>query len=104
MHPESIRAPATEAADVSIAEYDSIHFPGTGWIRIRQFRRDPQGAFFVSGFDSEGNWTENIPLPPGVPFRVRSTFRPVVIPSVGFPGHRWISRRMRKQLAVRPAR
>ncbi len=71
MPSETIRASGTEAADVSIAEYDSIHLSGTGWIRIRQFRRDPEGAFFVSGFDSEGNRAENIPLPQGVPFRVR---------------------------------
>lgn|GEM_PF-5804638 len=71
VHSENIRAPGTEAADVSIAEYDSIHFSGIGWIRIRQFRRDPKGSFFVSGFDSEGNWEENIPLPHGIPFRVR---------------------------------
>ncbi|WP_067668502.1 hypothetical protein [Nocardia miyunensis] len=71
MDSESISASGSYAAGVSIAEYDSIHFSEIGWIAIRQFRRDPEGSFSVSGFDADGNWVENVPLPYGVRFRVR---------------------------------
>ncbi|MBY8860028.1 hypothetical protein K7711_26395 [Nocardia sp. CA2R105] len=71
MDSESNSAAATYAADVAIAEYDSIRFSDVGWIGIRQFRRDPEGSFFVSGFDAEGTWVQNVPLPHGVRFRVR---------------------------------
>ena len=68
---EDGRAPDAEAADVSIAGYDSIRLADVGWVRIRQFRRDPEGAFYVSGSDADGKWVENIPLPHGAPFHVR---------------------------------
>ncbi|MQY18900.1 hypothetical protein NRB20_19840 [Nocardia sp. RB20] len=71
MGSENLSAAATYATDVTVAEYDSIQLPEIGWIGIQQFRRDPQGAFSVSGLDAEGRWVENIPLPHGVRFRVR---------------------------------
>jgi hypothetical protein len=64
-------APAAWAENVSIADYDAIHAPDIGWVRIRQFRRDPEGAFSVLGLDAEGGWVADIPLPHGVAFRVR---------------------------------
>lgn len=63
--------PGTWAAGVAVAEYDSVRAPGVGWVGIRQFRRDPEGSFFVSGIDDQGRQVQDLALPDAVAFRVR---------------------------------